>query len=80
MENIDKIDFAIQEAAKKIGKRQELKQLLKDVIEDASASMSLAQLKTAAFNNTSLPFQVDPLPINDETIAEFLSDDEKSEV
>lgn len=79
MENIEKIDFAIQESAKRIGKRQELKQMLKNVTEDASASMSLAQLKTVAFDNTSLPFQVDPLPINDETIAEFLSDDEKPE-
>jgi len=71
---IMKAELAFMLKVREKGREQKKEQL--SLIKTGNmASISLSQIRSAAFN-TKFAFEVDPLPISEETITDFLTDDD----
>jgi len=71
---VKKAELALMLKIRELGRKKKV-DLLKTAVQGTAAAISLSQIRSAAFN-TKFAFEVDPLPISEETITDFLSDND----
>lgn len=72
---IMKAELALMLEIREVGRGRK-KEQLSSIKMGNVASISLSQIRSAAFN-TKFAFEVDPLPISEETITDFLTEDDE---